>query len=166
MRCPNCDEGIFFSKKRKMYKCFNCNWENSLKNMIWKCKVCGKDFYSGVTSYIKFENKPNKISYIKTLIDKIPAKPYYVPCCNYDPRNVDFIHSFDCEGILYLGNYYHQIDKNYKETDFKNMKVGIPKSEIQWQLFFDKVNIQNESLFESNKVQLSYEFGLILSVQK
>ena len=70
------------------------------------------------------------------------------------------------KGILYLGNYYHQIDKNYKETDFKNMKVGIPKSEIQWQLFFDKVNIQNESLFESNKVQLSYEFGLILSVQK
>jgi hypothetical protein len=45
MRCPKCDEGIFFTKKRKMYKCFNCNWENSLKNMIWKCKVCGKDFY-------------------------------------------------------------------------------------------------------------------------
>ena len=103
MRCPNCDEGIFFSKKRKMYKCFNCNWENSLKNMIWKCKVCGKDFYSGVTSYIKFENKPNKISYIKTLIDKIPAKPLYVPCCKYDPRNTDFIHSIDCDGILYLG---------------------------------------------------------------
>ena len=69
----------------------------------------------------------------------------------------------DDNGILYLGNYYHQFDKNYKESDFKIMKVGIPKKEIQWQLNFDKVTIKNENLFDSNGVDLSYEFGLIIS---
>ena len=71
--------------------------------MIWNCKVCGKDFFSGVTSYIKYELKPDKISYIQTLINKTPAKPNYVPCCNIDPRNVEFKHNIDCDGTLYLG---------------------------------------------------------------
>ena len=103
MKCPKCNEGIFFSSKKNLLKCFNCNWQNKIKTMVWNCKICGKDFFSGAISYIKFENKPNKISYIKTLIDKIPAKPNYVPCCNIDPRNVNFTHSIDCDGILYLG---------------------------------------------------------------
>ena len=103
MKCPKCNEGIYFSSKKNLLKCFNCNWKNKIKTMIWNCKICGKDFFSGAISYIKFENKPNKISYIKTLIDKIPAKPNYVPCCKIDPRNVNFIHNIDCDGILYLG---------------------------------------------------------------
>ena len=103
MKCPKCKEGIFFSPKKKIYKCFNCKWENKIKTMIWNCKVCGKDFFSGVTSYIKYELKPDKISYIQTLINKTPAKPNYIPCCNIDPRNVEFKHNIDCDGTLYLG---------------------------------------------------------------
>ena len=130
MKCPKCNEGIFFSPKKRIYKCLKCNWENKIKTMVWNCMLCNKDFYSGVTSYIKFENKPDKILYLKTLINKIPAKPNFLPCCNIDIRNVEFTHSPDCDGLLYLGTSFSKkiiICSKCKETyDYNKMDWYCP----------------------------------------
>ena len=65
------------------------------------------------------------------------------------------------KGEFIFGNYYHYYNEKYKESDFYFMKVGIPRSKIEWQLFFNNVYINN-SLLKGNEVDLSYEFGLIL----
>ena len=80
---------------------------------------------------------------------------------NY-PFSIKYNNKNENIGEFTFGNYYHNFDQNYKEKDFKIMRVGIPKRDIQWQLLFHKININNELLSRNNIVDLSYEFGLIL----
>ena len=73
------------------------------------------------------------------------------------------LYNDDNKGIFYLGNYYHNFDGNYNEKDLKKMNVGLRSSnEVQWQLNFDKIIVQNQTLMKPHEVDLSYEFGLIL----
>ena len=108
MKCPRCNEGLYFSNKRKIFKCFNCKWKNKISNTKWKCKVCGKDFQSKVKIYIKFENKPKKVAVRNALVDKNYAKPdFNFKCkCGFDcNKEKYFIHDYDCNGMLLLGEY-------------------------------------------------------------
>ena len=106
MKCPKCNQGLFFSKKRKILKCFNCKFKNKICNTKFKCEKCGIDFNSNCKEYIKFENKPLRISVKETLLNKIFAKPERIPCCNINVDNIKFfIHDFnECNGELLIGN--------------------------------------------------------------
>ncbi len=106
MKCPKCNDGLFFSKKRKILKCFNCKFKNKIINTKFKCNECGIEFNSNVKEYIKFENKPLRVAIKESLNNNIYAKPERIPCCNIDVRNVKFfIHEFnECNGQLLIGN--------------------------------------------------------------
>ena len=80
---------------------------------------------------------------------------------NY-PFSIKYNNKNENIGEFTFGNYYHNFDHNYNEKDFKIMKVGIPRREIQWQLLFHKIYLNNQLLNENSIVDLSYEFGLII----
>ena len=106
MKCPRCNEGLFFSNKRKIFKCFNCKWKNKISNTKFKCKICGEEFQSKVKIYIKFENKPKKVCVRNALIEKNYAKPNMILKCNCGAdinKEKFFLHNLDCDGILLNG---------------------------------------------------------------
>jgi hypothetical protein len=142
------DTFILIDSKKKNYEMKNFNFYLATELKEGKEEMSGEIGFKLIEEY--GEEKANFLNNLK--LKNLTEN--YIFSIQYNDDN---------NGILYLGNYYHQFDKNYKESDFKIMKVGIPKSQIQWQLYFDKINIKNESLLLSNAVDLSYEFGLILS---
>ena len=104
MACPKCDAMLYYNDKKKILKCFGCQWNHLLKDMKWICELCDKEFTSGVKEYVKFETKPLVNCVRNTLVDKIPARPAECPCCKAEPRLYMFKHSDKkCKGILYLG---------------------------------------------------------------
>ena len=44
IKCPNCVSPLFFSNKKKLLKCFECNYEKKAKEQKWKCEICGEEF--------------------------------------------------------------------------------------------------------------------------
>ena len=104
IKCPHCQHIIFFNNSKKLFKCFNCNWESKATETKWSCEICGQEFQSKLKEYIKYETKPllNCIKYAK--INKIPVKPYECRCCNKNPLKMNFYHEDEggCGGKLYL----------------------------------------------------------------
>ena len=103
IKCPNCSSSLFFSNKKKLLKCFECNYEKKAKEQKWKCEICGAEFQSELKEYYKYETKPllNCIKY--AIIKKIIVKPYKCDCCNLDPLKTSFYHKKNkCNGKFYL----------------------------------------------------------------
>ena len=66
------------------------------------------------------------------------------------------------EGEFHLGNYFHIYDNKYNESDFTKMEVGLPELYIDsWRLFFNKIMLSTGNTTYTNRVLLSYEYGLI-----
>ena len=104
MVCPECDSMLYYNDKKKILKCFGCRWTHLLKDMIWKCELCDKEFSSGVKEYVKFETKPLVNCVRNALVNKIPARPAECLCCGAEPRLYLFKHlEKKCKGVLYLG---------------------------------------------------------------
>ena len=104
MACPECDSMLYYNDKKKILKCFGCNWNHLLKDMKWKCELCDEEFSSGVKEYVKFETKPLVNCVRNALVNKIPARPIECPCCGAEPRLYMFKHyEKKCKGVLYLG---------------------------------------------------------------
>ena len=104
IKCPNCSSGLFFNNKKKLLKCFECNYEKKAKEQKWKCEICNEEFQSELKEYYKYETKPllNCIKY--AIIKKIAVKPYKCDCCNLDPLKTSFYHKNKegCNGKFYL----------------------------------------------------------------
>jgi hypothetical protein len=58
IKCPSCTSSLFFSNKKKLLKCFECNYEKKAKEQKWKCEICGSEFQSELKEYYKYETKP------------------------------------------------------------------------------------------------------------
>ena len=95
---------------------------------------------------------PIYMSFINQLKNKRMIKDY-IFSLKYNTEN---------EGEFHLGNYYHFYDDNYNESEFKIMEVGLPEKYIDnWELYFYKIILGSGNITHTNKVLLSYEFGLI-----
>ena len=103
MACPECDAMLYYNDKKKILKCFGCNWTHLLKDMKWKCELCNEEFTSGVKEYVKFETKPLVNCVRNALVNKIPSRPAECLCCGAEPRLYVFKHNErNCKGVLYL----------------------------------------------------------------
>ncbi len=107
MECPRCKKILYYSDRKRIYKCFNCNWKNKIQSHKFKCMVCNKDFIpDAVRPYIKYENLPLKIAIKNAILNNVNAFPQnsILPCCKSNNfSNLNFIHNDECNGILLLG---------------------------------------------------------------
>ena len=150
MKCPRCNEGLFFSNKRKIFKCFNCKWKNKISNTKFKCKICGEEFQSKVKIYIKYENKPKKVTVRNALIEKNYAKPNMILKCNCGVdlnKEKYFLHNLDCDGILLNGKFQNKkvvvCSICYEIIDYDKVEWFCPKCD-------NLLEINNQSQFYNN----------------
>ena len=112
MRCPKCDNMLYYNEKIQLLKCFECNWKCNANNKKWKCELCNEEFSSPVKEYVRFETKPKVNCVRDALVKKILAIPPVEQCCEggwnkYAKngfRHVNNDNTKNCNGIYYLGN--------------------------------------------------------------
>ena len=105
MKCPKCFNNFYLNMKNRLF-CIKCNYEIEQLNIKWKCKICGKDFFSEAKEYNPLLFKIIRLSIKSTIFNGIEAKPPFIPCCNVSQShfgNLKFMHKKECNGILYEG---------------------------------------------------------------
>ena len=65
-------------------------------------------------------------------------------------------------GIFYIGNYYHEFNKDYNQNDLIQINAGMPDKPIKdWEILINKVISGNEVVQDNTFLILFYEFGII-----
>ena len=107
MRCIKCENIFYLNLISKNLVCLNkkCNFCANPRHIIWKCKICKKDFRSGVKVYNPLEKQILENEIWKALILKQNAKPKIKLCClkNDKNENIKYFHDKYCKGELYKG---------------------------------------------------------------
>ena len=105
MKCVKCDNILFINLLTKKLVCLNkkCNFTSNPFNIIWKCKICKKDFRSTAKVFNPTESKILQNEVWKCLLYKIPAFPKKNVCCLENEKNGDvkYYHDKKCKGELY-----------------------------------------------------------------
>ena len=131
MKCPRCNEDLYFSQKIKILKCFNCNWKNKIIDTFWICCNCNEKFNSNCKIYNRIENINEKICIRNALVNKNYAKPENISCCKFDMKNIMFQHNIDCDGNLIYGILNKKkvlvCDKCYDINKIENYSWLCPK---------------------------------------
>ena len=67
-------------------------------------------------------------------------------------------------GVLYLGNYFHDFNKNYSLNDFKITEAGNPNYKIKsWEINIEKIMTNNYIIQNNTYINCLYEIGVIAS---
>ena len=104
MKCPNCNESLFYNKNENILICKKCVQNFFPDKISWICLICKKNFFSEPKEYNNLEFKNMKICVKDTFIDKIKAKPEVMKCnCEIDINKTKFFHKKTCNGELFLG---------------------------------------------------------------
>ena len=131
MKCPRCNEDLYFSQKKKILKCFSCNWKNKISNTLWKCCNCNEEFNSNCKIYNRLENVKEKICIRNALVNKTYAKPESIFCCKFDMKKILFQHNINCDGNLIYGILNREkvlvCDKCYDINKIENYSWLCPK---------------------------------------
>ena len=108
MKCIKCDNILYINLITKKLICLNknCNFTSIPRNIIWKCKICKKDFRSSVKVYNPLESNILQNEIWRSLIFKQKAYPKNNLCClkNEKYENIRYYHDKFCKGELYKGN--------------------------------------------------------------
>ena len=105
MKCINCKNNLYLDLLNNLLICknINCNFKSKPLSILWKCSKCGEDFRSNAKVYNLTEIEIIKKSIKIALICKKKAFPKKLPCCNKNPKDMNFYHNDKCKGILYRG---------------------------------------------------------------
>lgn len=108
MKCIKCNNILYLNLHSNKLVCLNklCNFISNPKSIIWKCKICKKDFLSLSKVYNPLESKILQNEIWKCLIYKEKAIPNKEICClknNKDDKAI-YYHNKICKGELYKGN--------------------------------------------------------------
>ena len=151
------DNIILLQNNNKQIEVDNYNF--MLANTLWD------DYqeYMGGMIGLKFQNKiedkldePERTNFIEQLKEKNKINSYVFVLDYKDEYN----------GIFYVGEYFHNFNKNYSSNDFITTKAGNEKFKLKnWDLNIEKVISGNT--IEQNKtyLQLFYELGIIAAPQ-
>ena len=109
MKCIKCENILYINLITKKLVCLNkkCNFTTNQNSIIWKCKICKKDFRSTAKVFNPLEIKILQNEVMKCLIYKIPAFPKKLFCCAENEKNKDikYFHDKKCKGDLYKWSY-------------------------------------------------------------
>ena len=115
MKCINCKHYLYYNTKTNKLVCQNkkCNFTSNPKYIMWKCKICSKDFRSQAKPYNPFEYKIYKKELLYIILNKNKAKPLdFTKCLNcrkyIDLDNITFYHNKNCKGELYKGQLFNE----------------------------------------------------------
>jgi len=105
MRCLDCMSMLYIRLSTGWLKCLNksCKFEADPTTIYWICMVCKKEFATDAKIYNPMEYRIFKIAIKNIMLNKIQAKPDFVPCCKVNPNQLSFFHKNECRGILYSG---------------------------------------------------------------
>ena len=108
MKCIKCKEILFIDLLNYKLKCLNdkCNFITDPKDILWVCTNCASNFRSDATVYNPLEFQYLKNTIKNTLLNKVKAYPFNLPCCKVESiKNLTFRHKKECIGILYKGKF-------------------------------------------------------------
>ena len=162
MKCIKCDNFLYLNLLTKNLVCLNknCNFISNPKNIIWKCKICKKDFRALAKVYNPLEYKILQNEIWKSLIMKLKAKPKKLLCCLKKEKNVNinYYHNKNCSGELFKGiingndivvcekchavNFY---DKFIWTCPKCNNKISNKKENKERKINDNKLNIQHKN---------------------
>ena len=115
MKCINCKHYFYYNTKTNKLICQNkkCNFTSNPKYIIWKCKICSKDFRSQAKPYNPYEYKIYKKELCYIILNKNKAKPLdFTKCQNckkyIDLDSITFYHNKNCKGELYKGQLFNE----------------------------------------------------------
>ena len=115
MKCINCKHYFYYNIKSNKLVCQNktCNFTSNPKYIIWKCKICSKDFRSEAKPYNPYEHRVYKKELLYIILNKSKAKPLdFAKCLNckkyIDLDNITFYHNKNCKGELYKGQLFNE----------------------------------------------------------
>ena len=82
MKCIKCENILYLNLSSQNLICLNnkCNFISNPRSIVWKCKICKKDFRSLARVYNPLEKKILEDEIWKALILKIKAKPKKLFC--------------------------------------------------------------------------------------
>jgi len=105
MKCIKCENVLYINLSTKKLVCLNkkCNFISNAKSIIWKCKLCQKEFTSFAKIFNPLENKILQNSVFKCLLYKELCYPQKTYCSCLINRNTNYYHNKNCEGELYKG---------------------------------------------------------------
>ena len=147
------DNIILLQNNNKQIEVDNYNF--MLANTLWD------DYqeYMGGMIGLKFQNKvegkltePERTYFIEQLKEKNKINSYVFVLDYKDEYN----------GIFYVGEYFHDFNKNYSSNDFISAKAGNEKFKFKdWDLNIEKVISGNTIEQNNTYLQLFYELGII-----
>ncbi len=109
MKCIKCENILYINLFTKKLVCLNkkCNFTSNPHSIIWKCKICKKDFRSSAKVFNPLESKILQNEVWKCLAYKNPALPKKLFCCseNEKNKNIKYFHDKKCKGELYIWSY-------------------------------------------------------------
>ena len=109
MKCIKCEHILYINLFSKKLVCLNkkCNFNSSPNSIIWKCKICKKDFRSSAKIFNPLESKILQNEVWKCLVYKNLALPKKLFCCseNEKHKNIKYFHDKKCKGELYIWKY-------------------------------------------------------------
>ena len=107
MKCVKCENILYINLNTKKLICLNkkCNFSSNPQSIIWKCKICKKDFRSSAKVFNPLEIKILQKEVWKSLIYKNLALPQKLFCCfeKEKKENIKYFHDKKCKGELYKG---------------------------------------------------------------
>ena len=105
MKCVKCENILYINLINKKLCCLNkrCNFSSDSQSIIWKCKICQKDFHSSAKIFNPLENKILQNAVFKSLLYKDLCLPQKIYCCCLINKDVKYFHNRNCSGELYKG---------------------------------------------------------------
>ena len=107
MKCVKCENILHINLITKKLVCLNkkCNFSSNPQSIVWKCKICKKDFRSSAKVFNPLEIKILQKEVWKSLIYKNLALPQKIFCCfdKEKKENIKYFHDKKCKGELYKG---------------------------------------------------------------
>jgi len=105
MKCIKCGKILYINLVTKKLVCLNkrCNFSSNPHSILWKCKICKKDFRSSAKVFNPLEIKILQNEVWKCLLYKNIALPKKLFCCgeNKKNKNIKYYHDKKCHGELY-----------------------------------------------------------------
>ena len=173
MKCIKCENILYLNLSSQNLICLNnkCNFISNPRSIVWKCKICKKDFRSLPRVYNPLEKKILEDEIWKALILKIKSKPKKLFCCltKENNENIKYFHDKYCKGELYKGNINGNeiviCSKCHAVNFYEKFKWTCPKCNNKVSFVQNKSQIVKKENDDKVNIKLKNELKIIKDIK-